>query len=445
MRQGAVSKLRDVLRRFARNESGNTAVIFGIALIPLIGLTGAAVDYGRAANIRTAMQVAVDSTALALSKEAATDSASQLQNSATAYFNALFTRKDAQNVQLTATYTTSPNTQVVIGATATMKTDFMGVMGITQLPLGVSSTTVWGNSRLRVALVLDNTGSMSQHGKLTALQTAAKNLLDQLKAAATSNGDVYVSIIPFTTDVNVGATNYTQSWIGWSGSTDTWDENNGTCSKSSYHKKSSCLSHGGTWTPDNHDTWDGCIMDRDQNYDTTATTPIANDPNTPSTLFPADPHGSCPVQLMPLSYDWTALKSKINSMSANGTTNQAIGLAWGWLSLLQSAPLNAPAEDSKYKYQKVIIMLTDGLNTQDRWYSNASQIDARQKIACDNIKAAGITIYAVQVNTDGAPTSTLLQYCATDASKFFLLTSANEIITTFAQIGTVLSQLRVAK
>jgi hypothetical protein len=39
----------------------------------------------------------------------------------------------------------------------------------------------------------------------------------------------------------------------------------------------------------------------------------------------------------------------------------------------------------------------------------------------------------------------LLQNCASDSSKFFLLTTANEIVTTFDQIGTKLSQLRIAK
>ena len=82
---------------------------------------------------------------------------------------------------------------------------------------------------------------------------------------------------------------------------------------------------------------------------------------------------------------------------------------------------------------------------------NAAQIDARQQLTCDNINAAGITLYTIQVNTDGDPTSTLLQNCAgspghyPDSSKFFLLTSANQIVTTFAQIGTELSQLRVAR
>jgi hypothetical protein len=64
---------------------------------------------------------------------------------------------------------------------------------------------------------------------------------------------------------------------------------------------------------------------------------------------------------------------------------------------------------------------------------------------CANIKAAGITIYAVQVNTGGDPTSTLLQNCASSSDKFFLLTSASQIITTFDAIGTNLSKLRIAQ
>ena len=90
-------------------------------------------------------------------------------------------------------------------------------------------------------------------------------------------------------------------------------------------------------------------------------------------------------------------------------------------------------------------LLTDGLNTQDRWYTNATSIDARQALTCTNAKAAGIVLYTIQVNTDGEATSTLLRNCATDQNKFFLLTSANQIVTTFNQIGTNLSKLRIAK
>lgn len=74
-----------------------------------------------------------------------------------------------------------------------------------------------------------------------------------------------------------------------------------------------------------------------------------------------------------------------------------------------------------------------------------SSIDARQKIACANVKAAGMILYTVQVNTGGDATSTMLKDCASDPSQFFLLTSADQIITTFNSIGTALSDLRISK
>jgi hypothetical protein len=86
----------------------------------------------------------------------------------------------------------------------------------------------------------------------------------------------------------------------------------------------------------------------------------------------------------------------INNMVANGNTNQAIGLAHGWMSLVGGGPYpTPPAQDPNYKYSTVIILLTDGLNTQDRWYTDQSSIDARQQMTCNNIKAAGITLYTI--------------------------------------------------
>ena len=82
-----------------------------------------------------------------------------------------------------------------------------------------------------------------------------------------------------------------------------------------------------------------------------------------------------------------------------------------------------------------------------------ASIDQRQQATCDNINAAKITLYTIQVNTGGDPTSTLLQNCAgdpiakkyPDPSKFFLLTSSSEIVTVFNQIGTAITQLHIAK
>ncbi len=320
--------------------------------------------------------------------------------------------------------------------TASVKTYFLPLIRLRHIPVNASSTVKWGETRLRVALVLDNTLSMAQSGKMDALKQATHNLINQLKGAAESDGDVYVSIVPFAKDVNVGASNGNQSWVRW----DLWDEVNGSCSKKQLTTQSSCLSQNKKWTVAAHSNWNGCITDRDKDYDTLNTAPSTG---TPATLFPAEQYGSCPSELMGLSYDWTALGDRVDAMQPGGLTNQAIGLDWGWQSLT-NAPFTVPPMDGYYKYRQVIILLTDGLNTQNRWDSSAPAIDAREKISCDNIKAAGIDIYAVQVNTGGDPTSTLLQDCASGPSNFFLLTSADEIVSTFDSIGTELSQLRVA-
>ena len=422
-----------LLTRFWKNRQGSVAPILGIAIIPLMGAVGAAVDYTQANATRTQFQNALDATVLMLSNTAALQSAADLQAAATTDFNALFTNTNAKNVTVTAAYSSTNGSQLVLNGSATISTNFLSVLGIDTINITASTTSTWGNTRLRVALVLDNTGSMASSNKMTALKTASQNLLTQLQSAAITPDDVYVSIIPFNKDVNVDPSNVSASWLRW----DLWEAVNGKCSNSNYTTQSSCLSHSKIWTPASHSTWNGCVTDRDQNFDTTNDAPVAG-----STLYPTEQYSSCPVSLMGLSNNWTALSNKITAMQPVGNTNQAIGLQMGWQSLT-AAPFSVPAMDPNYKYQQVVILLSDGLNTEDRWYSNASSIDARQQKTCDNIKAAGITIYTVQVNTDNDPTSTLLKGCASDASKFFLLTSSVQIVRTFGQIGTALSNLRL--
>jgi hypothetical protein len=115
------------------------------------------------------------------------------------------------------------------------------------------------------------------------------------------------------------------------------------------------------------------------------------------------------------------------------------------MSLVGGGPFTVPAMDPAFKYQQVIILMSDGLNTQNRWYNNATDIDARQQITCDNAKAAKIDIYTIHVNTGGDPLSTLLQNCASDPKKFWHLTSADQMTATFQSIGTNLTKLRVAQ
>ncbi|MBR1294141.1 MULTISPECIES: TadE/TadG family type IV pilus assembly protein [Bradyrhizobium] len=447
-----VSRLGRLCARFATAEQGNIAVIFAIALVPVLSFVGAAIDYSRAAQARASMQSALDSTALMLSRDlsSGTITTSQISSKAQTYFNALFTNTTTlPSVTVGATYTasTSIGSTIQLTGTGTYTTSFMKIAGFPTLGIDTTSTSAWGLTRMRVALVLDVTGSMADDGKMPAMQTAAKNLVDQLSTLAKTNGDVYISVVPFSKDVNVGSSNYDKSWIDWSD----WEAVNGSCSDNWYKQQSSCVSAGKTWTPKNHNKWTGCVTDRDQDYDTKNTAPVSSNS---STLFPAEQYSYCNSSnsayiqpIMPLSYDWSALKTLIGNLVPTGNTNQGIGLAWGWMTLSTGDPMNAPAKDTNYTYKDAIVLLSDGMNTQNRWYSDSSQIDAREKKLCDNAKAQpnNITIYTVQVNTGSDPTSSVLQYCASSSDKFYLVTSASQTVSVFKDIGTSLSKLRVAR
>jgi Flp pilus assembly protein TadG len=203
------SQVRRAASRFPDDNQGNIAVLFGIALLPILGFMGAAIDYTRANSARSSMQTALDSTALMLAKDLSDGriTVGEISGKATAYFNALYTNKDARSVTINATYTASSSqgSTIQVNGSGNVITEFMKVAGFPKLDFNTSSTSAWGNVRMRVAIALDVTGSMDKGGKMDALKPAAKSLIDQLSALAKNPGDVYVSIIPFAKDVNVGA------------------------------------------------------------------------------------------------------------------------------------------------------------------------------------------------------------------------------------------------
>lgn len=182
-----------------------------ITIIPLIGSVGAAVDYRRANAAHTALLAALDSTALLLSKTAAQQTPTELQTAATNAFNAMFHQSDVTNVALTASYSSVAGSKATLTGTATVPTDFLNVLGFSAITISATTTTIWGNTRLRVGLVLDSIGSIASSSKMDTLKTTSHNLPDRLKSAAIDPEDVYASVIP--KDVNIGASNYCETTV----------------------------------------------------------------------------------------------------------------------------------------------------------------------------------------------------------------------------------------
>jgi Flp pilus assembly protein TadG len=552
-------RTRNGLAGFFPANRGNVAITFAIVAVPIIGFVGAAVDYSRGNAARSAMQVALDSTALMLSRDVSAGilTADKVETQAKTYFDALYKMSNPNSIEIKAVYTAADSTMgstIQVSGSGSLPTQFMKVAGFPTIGFSSSSTSAWGTSRMRVAMVLDVTGSMDDNDKMSNMKTAATNMIATLSKLNKNDGDVYISVIPFAKDVNAGGGITTRDWVNWTeweaeppmldtagggakpktwadigpGSTcpfttDTYgfactnqpatkstaattatipssgtyagyicpsldngskvaakgsvyyngcytsvvntttvvDSGSGAkcgkgyCSCTGSGKDTKCtrttFNHvwraAGTAAAPSHDTWNGCVNDRDQDYD------ISNAPpqlGVATTLFYAEQWSACPAPVTPMDNQWTTLTNNINKMVPNGNTNQAIGLAWGWLSLTAGAPLFTPAKDSKYTYDDYIVLVSDGLNTQDRWYSNASQIDARQKLLCTKLKANpyNFKIFTVQINTSTKnpdPESAVLKSCASGNDNFQMITSADKTADAFANITSQLSQLRIAR
>ena len=393
-------------RAFRGDSRGNVAITFALALIPVFGAVGVAVDYSRANAARTAMQAALDATALMVSKEALNITAAQVQKKAKSYFNAEFKRPEVKS--LVTTFTMQNNGPgdftVIAEATGTLDTTIAAVIGKKTMDIRTTSQVRWGFKALELALALDNTGSMASKNKMVELKAAVKLLFSILKKNSKVPDDTKIAVIPFSTVVNVGTEHADAPWIA-------------------YDSKITKA------------TWGGCVADRDQPNDVKDTAPSGG-----ATLFPVADCGSL-AKTLPLTGDWTALENMVDGMTPSGMTNVTIGMAWGWHALTQSQPFTQ-AQAVKNDVEKVLILLTDGLNTQNRFTTNAAQIDKRTAAVCDNVKKAKIRVFTVRViegNLD------LLQACASAPNMFYDVQVASQLKDVFTSIAVSLSGARLSK
>lgn len=407
-----------------RALAGNVAITFSLACVPVIGGIGAAVDYSMANSNRTSMQKALDATALALAKLMPLSQA-DLNAKGWQLFSANIGNLKVNMQQSGLVITTPIIGKIKLSATGQYTPQISGFIGINTFPVSAQTEVQWGMKKLELALALDNTGSMSSSNKMTELKKAAKNLLNILQQSVLQPGDVKVSIIPFHKEVRVDTTIFSPLtlWLKW----DDWDNENQTCT--------------GTWwnqvcVPKLRTTWDGCIMDRDQTNDASDANPTSN-----ATRFPAKQCSYSLATMLPLTYDWTALANKIDSMQPDGNTNVSIGLAWAWHSLTTGEPFTQAAAPST-DLSKYIILMTDGENTQNRWTTNTNSIDNRTAATCTAIKAAGIRIYTIRV-IDGD--ANLLRNCASDPSMYFDVQNAAQLTSVFNSIGATLAALHLSQ
>src|SRR4051812_10725200 len=152
--QSIVGGFSAKLRELRSANGANLTVMFALALLPIAGAVGAAVDYSQGSSIRSAMQAAADAASLGTIKTASTLTPAQLQSTAAGMFNASFNRPPVVPA-VTATYDAASNI-VTVSASATFKPNLMSMVGITQMSMSATSKATIAAKTWQVCVMVTN-------------------------------------------------------------------------------------------------------------------------------------------------------------------------------------------------------------------------------------------------------------------------------------------------
>jgi Flp pilus assembly protein TadG len=520
-RSALARKTRRFLKRF-QTRGGNISIIFALALIPLSMLGLAAIDFHRASSVKLQLQDALDSATLAAARSTATTTAG-VQTIGDQVLRANLDKFSSTSLS-SDTFTLNTDGTVTSTAVVDVKPLIANLFLGSDMMVNASTSVVRQNNKIELALVLDNTGSMSQNNKLTDLQTAANNLIDTLTAAAARSTDpnaVKMSLVPFSQTVRVGSTYKSQTWIDQTGQAPINDQIFTTAAGTQHANRLTLYTQMGV-------AWAGCVESRQMPYDVQDTAPTVSTPATlftpyfapdepdaqasgkngnfgtfynnyltdktysssnwkipqgltnkytvapvngsnASTGYTYGPNAGCQLQpLVRLTTSLTSLKTTINAMTAVGDTNIPMGLMWGWHTISPNAPFGDGVAYGTPKTTKIIILMTDGQNentsnsnSNASYYSGLGYIwqnrigissgttaqrqtamDARETLVCNNMKAQGIVIYTVRVETTGAATA--LQGCASSPDKFYDVSDASDLDAVFQTIAGQIANLHLS-
>lgn len=304
--------LAPTFKRMLCDRSGNVAMMWGLMGSVLVGLVGISVDFAHAQAIRSQMQNAIDGAAL-VAERSSNLSIAQRTAAARAYFDS-----EMGNLGLGVRFEVLELEDGGHRARAAipMPLTLARIISTEDWTLSVHADAQANASPpIEVALVLDNTGSMSND--MQALRDAATDLATDLLRL---DGDtVKVALVPFVAQVNIGNQQSRLAWMDQAGAAPMNGElledrmigyrptSNGTilgnCNFSTTPTgytgpyRMSFMQRGARchiFTPADgvnyftlfnqisNETWKGCVEARPEPYDITDAPP---NPQTPATMF----------------------------------------------------------------------------------------------------------------------------------------------------------------
>jgi Flp pilus assembly protein TadG len=213
-----------LLRRLARDKSGNTLALVAAAMVPLTAMIGSGIDIGRAYMAKTRLQSACDAAALAGRRMMVGDTMTDdVRAEAVKFFNFNFAPGLYQSDAFTPTVTRASVGTVRVTADTQIRTSIMYMFGYDRLPISATCDASQNFVNTDVMLVLDTTGSMlctPEEGgdcgrnseistsRIVALRDATMALYDALAPTQTqlqgAGMRLRYGVVPYSSTVNVG-------------------------------------------------------------------------------------------------------------------------------------------------------------------------------------------------------------------------------------------------
>ncbi|WP_299819223.1 TadE/TadG family type IV pilus assembly protein [uncultured Roseibium sp.] len=463
--------VRNHLKRFGADRDGAVLPLFGIMVILMIVIMGAAVDVSRSVNAREKLSYALDSAALSVAAELSTslmdddDIRAALTDSFRANLDGEgFLEEAIENLEFVVD---TENGLVTVTSSATLNNYFVDLGGYMKENLGPAffafSTTAqvtFSRFDVELALVVDVTGSMSSD--MDTLRTASTSLVNILIPEDLDEDDskVRISLVPYSQGVNLG--DYADKVKG---------------EAYGYSDGSVCVTERQDYD-DGSEEYDVRYTDDSYDYYDESSPP-------PKGTFYGGGTNSCSKdsEMIPLTSNRRTLMNAIDDLDDNGGTAGQTGITWGWNSLSPNYADVWPTGSVGEAYDnedvlKFAVIMTDGDNNRyyefietewqcTRWrrsscrnyqevdvkewreksesesYSNESSTASRE--LCDGMKAAGIEIFGVYFgNNNNSAGAKNMQYCASEGN-YHQATSAEDLIDDFSNIARRIQQIYLSK
>jgi Flp pilus assembly protein TadG len=450
--------------RFLNDISGQFAVIFSIALIPILGAVGLAIDYSAAVQSAARLRDSTDAAAFFAVTEYRKTGMLPSNDAVLEFVSANFAVAPGEKEPAISSMAVV-NGKLVLQTRVNRPLEIMQVFGNSDTVIATSSSIFIGdNEDLEIALVLDTTASMRAASgssstdlepasadpdvdnpyftsfdpnvrRIDALKFAAKRFTDTIFANDGSAGKIRVSVVPFAEYVNVGTDKRGASWLtvpndqAATGETCYYDTpvlSSSNCHTEFYTddgaqipytkcdevlgpKEEICYPSGDV-------TWHGCVGSRDE--------PLNVRDASPNSKFTGIMGVWCAQPIQPLSGNKAAVLSTINNLWPSGQTYIPEGVMWGLRVLSTTIPYTEVKTASGLKkVRKIMVLMTDGDNqaaadipaapthhgihdaTSDgqaspNYAAERQQTDDWTLKACSEAKKADVEVYTISFGTD---------------------------------------------